>query len=230
MVNFQEVKSRHRHLMHIRRNILAIASVGLLLVACEAAYYDTMERFGFEKRDILVDRVKDARTSQQDAKEEFTSALEQFRATVNVDGGQLEEKYDRLSAAYDDTVSQAEEVRDRVDAVEAVGEALFDEWEAELDQYSDRALRVQSQQQMRATRRQFDTTVAAMNKAAKAMDPVLEVFEDRVLFLKHNLNARAIAALEPEANRLQARVDSLILEMEAAIAEADRFIASMGKA
>lgn len=199
-------------------------------VACESAYYNTMEKFGFEKRDILVDRVEDARDSQQEAKEEFTSVLEQFRATVDFDGGELEQNYDRLSAAYEDTVRQADEVRERVDAVEAVGDALFAEWASELDRYSDRALRARSEQQMRATRRQFDTTVAAMNRAARSMDPVLEVFEDRVLFLKHNLNARAIAALEPESNALQARVDALIREMEAAIAEADRFIASMGTA
>ncbi len=215
-------------MMPIGRGLLIFASLAVLLGACELAYYNTMEKFGFEKRDILVDRVEGARDAQQDAKEEFTSVLDEFRATVNVDGGELEQKYDRLSAAYDDTVSQADEVRDRVDAVEAVGNALFAEWQSELDQYSDRALRARSEQQMRATRRQFNTTVAAMNKAAKSMDPVLEVFEDRVLFLKHNLNARAIAALEPEARTLQSRVDTLIREMEAAIAEADRFIASMG--
>jgi len=229
-VSYRDINGRCRHVMETSKNVWAIAVLTLLVVACESAYYNTMERFGVEKRDILIDRVEAARTSQQEAKEEFSSVLEQFRATVDFDGGELEEKYDRLSAAYDDTASQAQEVRDRVDAVESVGTALFAEWESELHQYSDRALRAQSQQQMRATRREFDTTVAAMNKAAKSMDPVLEVFEDRVLFLKHNLNARAIAALKPESSKLQARVDTLLREMEAAIEEADRFIASMSTA
>jgi ElaB/YqjD/DUF883 family membrane-anchored ribosome-binding protein len=208
------------------KTILVLAIV-VAMSACESAYYNAMERFGLEKRDILIDRVKEARKSQKEAKEEFTSALDQFRATVAFDGGDLERQYDQLSAAYERAEAQAEEVRDRVDAVENVGEALFSEWKSELSQYSDRSLRSQSEQQMRATRRQFDSTVLAMNRAAKSMDPVLEVFKDRVLYLKHNLNARAIAALKTENARLQTRVDTLIREMETAIAEADRFIASM---
>jgi ElaB/YqjD/DUF883 family membrane-anchored ribosome-binding protein len=208
------------------KSILVLAII-LAVSACESAYYSTMERFGLEKRDILIDRVKDARQSQQEAKKEFASALDQFRATVAFDGGDLEREYDKLSAAYERAEAQAEEVRDRINDVEDVGEALFREWESELAEYSDRSLRSQSEQQLRATRRQFDSTVLAMNRAAKSMDPVLAVFKDRVLYLKHNLNARAIAALKTENTRLQTRVDTLIREMEMAIAEADRFIASM---
>ena len=59
------------------------------------------------------------------------------------------------------------------------------------------------------------------------MDPVLTVFHDRVLFLKHNLNARAIAALGSETADLESDVAALIAEMERSIAEADAFIAEM---
>ncbi|KPK35247.1 MAG: DNA repair protein, partial [Nitrospira bacterium SG8_35_1] len=45
---------------------------------CQKAYYSTMEKFGVHKRDIMVDRVEEARDSQQEAKEQFQSALEQF--------------------------------------------------------------------------------------------------------------------------------------------------------
>jgi len=41
------------------------------------------------------------------------------------------------------------------------------------------------------------------------MDPVLEAFEDQVLFLKHNLNAQAIGALENELGQIRQDVDSL---------------------
>jgi len=42
--------------------------------------------------------------------------------------------------------------------------------------------------------------------------------------MKHNLNARAITGLSGEAVVIQANVDKLVKEMEAAIAEADSFI------
>ena len=57
--------------------------------------------------------------------------------------------------------------------------------------------------------------------------PVLAVFHDRVLFLKHNLNARAIASLGGETDDIEADVSDLIAEMERSIAEADAFIKEM---
>lgn len=37
-----------------------------------------------------------------------------------------------------------------------------------------------------------------MHDAEDRMEPVLQAFEDQVLYLKHNLNAQAIGALENE--------------------------------
>jgi len=61
------------------------------------------------------------------------------------------------------------------------------------------------------------------------IDPVLTAFRDQVLFLKHNLNARALAALQNELDAIQTDVASLIREMEASIAEANAFIDAMNR-
>jgi ElaB/YqjD/DUF883 family membrane-anchored ribosome-binding protein len=63
-----------------------------------------------------------------------------------------------------------------------------------------------------------------MKAAEKRIDPVLKVLRDQVLFLKHNLNARAIGALQGEYQTLQGNVDQLVAEMQRAIDEADVFI------
>ena len=47
----------------------------LSTTSCRSAYYKTMEAFGRHKRDLLVDRVEEARDAQEDAKEQFQSAL-----------------------------------------------------------------------------------------------------------------------------------------------------------
>jgi hypothetical protein len=48
-----------------------------------------------------------------------------------------------------------------------------------------------------------------------------------VLFLKHNLNARAISSLQQNAGQIQGNVRTLVREMEASIAEANAFIEQM---
>jgi hypothetical protein len=50
-----------------------------------------MEKVGIHKRDIMVDRVVDAKESQQDAQVQFKSALAEMTALINFDGGDLEE-------------------------------------------------------------------------------------------------------------------------------------------
>ena len=193
----------------------------------DSAYYRTMEFFGQEKRDILVNRVDDARDSQEEAKEQFASALDRFRSIMQFDGGDLEEIYDRLSAEKERSDRRAADVKERIDEVEDVATALFEEWQQELQQYGDASLRRASEDQLRQTQNEYGKMIRAMQRAESKMEPVLVAFNDQVLFLKHNLNARAIASLENTAAELQSDVNNLIAEMEASIDEANRFIDSM---
>jgi ElaB/YqjD/DUF883 family membrane-anchored ribosome-binding protein len=186
-----------------------------------------MESIGIEKRDILVDRVEEARDAQDSASEQFASALEQFRATVNFDGGDLEEIYDRLNSEYEDSTAEADDVSERIDAVESVAEDLFKEWELELEQYSRADMRKNSAALLKDTRSRYTRLMASMRRAERSMEPVLEAFQDQVLFLKHNLNARAIGSLRNELDSIERDTAKLIAQMQKAIAEANAFIDSM---
>ena len=210
-----------------RSATLLVVLLALSFTGCQRAYFNALERIGIEKRDVLVDRVEEARDSQNEAKEQFRDALEEFSALVNFDGGDLEDMYNKLSREYERSEDRADEVRDRMDAVHSVATALFDEWEDELDAYADRDLRRESERQLRETRARYEEMLAAMERAERKMAPVLEAFQDQVLFLKHNLNARAVASLEGTVDELETDVDVLIRDMEASIAEADAFIEQM---
>lgn len=211
-----------------RRSCLIPVVLALLTcAACDWMYYGTMRKFGLEKRDILVKRVRAARGAQEEAKEEFRSALEKFRTVLEVEGGSLEDKYNALNDELERSESRAREVHDRVNAVREVSQDLFREWERELDEYSDQTLRAQSERELDETRRRADALIAAMSRAEERIDPVLRPLRDRVLFLKHNLNAQAIGALTKELDSMRGNVDALIADLERAIAESDRFIEAM---
>ncbi|MDX1490994.1 MAG: DUF2959 domain-containing protein [Pseudohongiellaceae bacterium] len=206
---------------------LLLALISLTLLACESAYYNTMEQFGVHKRDILVERITDAQSAQQEGQEQFKDALEQFRSVVNFDGGELAVVYDKLNAEFEDSEDAAETIRGRIKDVESVAEALFDEWSAELDLYTNQTLRRESESQLRETRSRYDRLIAAMHRAEDTLDPVLDSLRDNVLYLKHNLNARAIASLRGELDSIDTNVDTLIDAMQTAIAESDAFISQM---
>ncbi|MCH8500966.1 MAG: DUF2959 domain-containing protein [Aliidiomarina sp.] len=205
--------------------IVILTALVLTLSACSSVYYNTMERFGYEKRDILVSRVENARDAQADAQETFANALEQFQSVVNVPESELSRTYNNLSRAYDQSKDSADRVSQRIRDIETVARDLFREWERELREYSSDSLRRQSEQQLRDTERQYDTLIQQMRRAESRMEPVLTAFNDQVLFLKHNLNAQAIGALRGELGQIESDVSSLISQMQEAIAESEAFIA-----
>jgi hypothetical protein len=213
-------------ILNALRCTVVIALISLL-GGCQTAYYGAMEKFGYEKRDILVKRVDNAREAQQDAKKQFESALAQFIAVTNFSGGELEKQYNLLKGEFDESESRANAVRKRIADVELVAHDLFQEWEKELGQYTNTELRRNSRQQLEATRSRYQQLILAMKRAEKKLDPVLGAFRDRVLYLKHNLNARAIASLRSERAKIESDIAALVGDMNRSISEADRFIQEM---
>ncbi len=199
----------------------------LLVGGCSNTYYSAMEKVGVHKRDILIDRVEEARDSQTEAQEQFKSALEQFGSVVALKNTDLKKAYDTLDKEYTDCEKAAKEVSDRINKVENVSEALFDEWEEELNLYENKELRKASKKQMQGTKSRYKEMLASMHTAEKSMEPVLKTFRDNVLFLKHNLNAQAIGSLQSEFSSLEKDIDALIEKMNSAIEQSNTFIAQM---
>jgi hypothetical protein len=206
--------------------LLALGVV-FALAGCESAYYGAMERVGFHKRDILVDRVGAAMRSQEEAAEEFENALERFTSVVNVPPTQLRRSYDRLNRAFTASEAKADQVRSRIEAVESVSGALFREWREEIDSIGNPELKASSESQLRRSEAQYESLIRAMRRAEASMEPVLGTFRDYVLYLKHNLNAQAVASLEGELAGIEADVSGLIREMQVSIEQARAFLQIM---
>jgi Protein of unknown function (DUF2959) len=198
-----------------------------LLCGCRSAYYATMAKFGLHKRDILKKRVVAARDEEQAAGQQFTNALTRLKAMYGFQGGSLEKTYDDLNRAYERSVARANAVHDRIRAVETVAGDLFTEWEKEIQEISSPELRQSDRENLQETRERYDQLLAALKRAEQSMDPVLTRLHDQVLYLKHNLNAQAIASLKGESTNIQAEIAALLRDMNAAIAQADRFIKTL---
>lgn len=207
----------------------SIIATTLLLGGCQSAYYGAMEKVGYHKRDIMVDRVEDARESQEDAQQEFSSALEEMQALLNHDGGDLEKAYNKATDEYESAQSAADNVTSRIDKVESVADALFEEWQDEIGEISKASLRRDSEAKLKETRRSYQQLIKTMRRAESKMAPVLTSMKDNMLYLKHNLNAQAIGSIKGEFASLQTDISSLIKEMEVSINESNKFIASLNK-
>ncbi len=215
-------------MLKFKETLLMLSTI-LTLSACSTAYYSAMEKVGIHKRDIMVDRVIDAKESQQEAQEQFKSALEEMTALINFDGGDLEEQYNVIQEQYEDSKEAAELVSLRIEKIEDVSDALFEEWQDEIEQISSTNLKRQSSSKLKETQRRYRSLIKSMQKAESKMAPVLSALKDNSLFLKHNLNAKAVGALQGEMVSIKKDVNVLIKDMNAAIEQSQKFIDMLEK-
>ncbi len=203
---------------------LTLIWLALSAAGCSTVYYSVWETLGKEKRDLLRDNVEGVREDQEDVSEQFESTLERIRAVYGIEGGELEDKYDRLKKDYDRSVERADELKERIRTVKEIAADLFAKWEREIGEISDTGLQQRSRTQLKETQSRYDDLEKALGKTEARLDPVLTKFKDQVLFLKHNLNAQAIGSLETEVQSIQRDVDGLLGDLRASIQEADQFI------
>jgi hypothetical protein len=206
------------------RLVLALLSISMLLTGCQKAYYAAWEQMGKEKRHLLADQVEDVRDEQGQASEEFKDVLTRLKSMYGFDGGELEAFYLKLRDDYDSCADRAESLEDRIDNVKTIGADLFAEWESEIDMISNPTFKSQSRSNLTETRQRFARLERSMDKSRASMNPVLQQLNDYVLYLKHNLNARAVGALKQEAEDIELGVSSLIRDMQTSITEADTFL------
>jgi hypothetical protein len=213
----------------MKRRLPLLAAFLLLLTGCTRLYYASMEKIGKEKRDILVQRILDGRKDQEQAKKQFQTTLEAFQALTGFDGGDLEKTYHRLDGEFKDAESRARKVHERIESIDKVANDLFREWNSEIEKMGSTSLRSQSRGMLRDTEQRYQVLIEKMRATGKRMEPVLGRFRDQVLFLKHNLNSRAIRSLKKTSLEIDRDVSVLVKDLEASIQEADRFIESMAK-
>ena len=207
--------------------LLVLVCSQMLLLGYASAYYDALESVGVHKRDIFVDRIEESLEVQKEGQAQFESALEQFKATVDFDGGGLEKAYNLFNDEYEESEEAANAISEHISAVESVADALFEEWSDELDLYTSPSLRRASERQYKSTQKKYQRLLASMRRVEESMQPVLATMRDNVLFLKHNLNARAIDTLKGELGSINRDVSKLVKNMQRSIAEAEAFISTL---
>ena len=212
-------------IMH-RQLTFAVAFL-FLLTGCKSAYYGMWNKLGYAKRDILVSEVEDAKKDQEKAKEQFKTTMQRFQELTGYQGGDLEAKYKKLNSDFEACKKRADAVTKQIKDVDTTANDMFKEWKKELGQYQDENLRAKSEEKLNESKARYSELIAAMRKAEGSMQPVLKAFNDQVLFLKHNLNAQAIASLQTTSQQIDANVQQLIKDMEASINEANQFISGL---
>lgn len=213
----------------ITASLICLFVAVALCIGCQTTYYALWEKMGKEKRHLLRDQVENSLNDQEKASEAFKDALARLKEMYGLEGGDLENMYNRLSNDYENCQNRAEIIDERIDKIQRIAQDLFAEWRQEIDQIQNPTFRTQSTRKLRATQSRFAGLEAALMTARKRMNPVLSNLNDYVLYLKHNLNAQAIGSLKGEASSIETDVNRLVRDIQRSIKEADAFLKEFEK-
>lgn len=118
-------------------------------------------------------------------------------------------------------------MNEKIKKVDQVATDLFVEWENEIEEIKTGDLRRRSTRQLSETKKRYGVLHRKLIKSESRIEPVLSRLHDQVLFLKHNLNAKAIAGLKTEGSRIEADISRLMKDMESSNKEAEEFIKTL---
>jgi hypothetical protein len=207
--------------------VLNVSCANRIKKAARDVKYSAYEMVGLEKRDLFKKEVSGVKDQQEESGEALKDALTRLKEVYNFDGGDLEDKYSDMNSAYDSAFTEGESLKQRIAKLDTVAGDLFDEWKQEITQIGSADLRRSSQSKLTETQKNYAALHKQLKKSESTMDPVLKKFKDQVLFLKHNLNAKAITGLKVEGAKIQSDIQALIEQMNRSIKESESFIKTM---
>jgi DNA-binding transcriptional regulator YbjK len=198
--------------------------LALLCTSCSTVYYNFWEFLGQEKRELLQSELENITEDQSDAKDEFADTLSKIRSEYSYKEGKLEKTYDELSTDYNSLNDNAKSLSKRIEKAQEIASDLFSEWKSEAKKITNTKFRKDSLSKRVITMTKFKLTVKAIKNVESKMKKVLVKLNDRVLFLKHNLNAKAIGKVKIELMNIEGDIIALIKQINESNEQANSFI------
>lgn len=211
--------------MDMQRIIITTMAVAFGVAGCRSsAYYRAMETVGYEKREMLTDRLQSARNSQVEARQQLQTALYTLRRVESVPAAELDDLRDDLDQEVGNTKDGVGDLKDDIAAVESVAASMFKEWEADLAKFDDAKLREKSQQELAATRKKYGDMIQSIKTTQRRLESLITPLEDQVLFIEHAANAGETPRKSEQLDEVREQVSDLIEDLDGSIDRTERFI------
>lgn len=217
-------EQKHHCFGDTMKSLFVIMILATAVSSCSTIYYSFWEAFGTEKRELLRDSIKKSNDIQEDTQSELQSALDRIRSEYKFDESELERTYDKLSSDYEAIKRKSESLSNRIDKVEDIANDLFGEWKDEAEEISNSKYKKESLKKREKTMTKFGELLKSMRNVEGSLKPFLVTFNDQVLFLKHNLNAKSLGAFKTEFRSIEKELSTLSQSIKKSSKEAEDFI------
>ncbi|HEX5137005.1 MAG TPA: DUF2959 family protein [Planctomycetota bacterium] len=160
--------------------------------------------------DDLVAAVEKVNKELDASKASMLSAVQGLQSITAPDfQGDAAKAHKDLVKAVEASEDQADDLRNRIEEMQAAAAPVFDQWTKDLEAYSNPEMRQRSQARLAAARERYDAVVAAVDPLLVEYESINQSLRDHVLFLKHDMNPAAIATIQDDVRSVAKDAASL---------------------
>jgi hypothetical protein len=171
---------------------------------------------GLVRVDDLVDWVEQVYVDCELSREEVERTIDSLQSLVSPDfQGDAVVAFASFQEAIERSRTQGDKMRASVAAMREAAEPVFEQWSADLLEFSNATMRQRSQIRLASTRERYAAILAAARPAQDAHDRFNVAVRDVALFLGHDFNAGSVVDVADDVSSLS----ELAAELDGRFAE-----------
>lgn len=203
--------------------LLAVVAPCALLSGC--GLLSSERKSSLNQVDQLLSSIEGVQVESTVAKERSRAALELLEKLSRPDfAGDPAKTYSDFMAAIEASEGQAAKLSESVEPMKESAEEVFAQWTKDLEAIGNTRLRASSHVRMEETRARYEAVLTAAATAQVTFDAFNADLRDHALFLGHDFNSAAVAAIMSEVAALAERSKDLDQRLDACDAAARRYV------
>ena len=202
----------------------------MLLAPTTATMQGTAERSrteGLKETDRFVKAGGNASEGVAHAKLEIQKALDAYNALVTQPSTNMKSDYKKLIKSQDSMNTRVDSARLRLAEMQKVGDVYFNGRAQSIKNIKDPQLQERARQRLDDNQKEFAAMLQSLNEAGNSLEPFRKDLADHITFLGSDLTSSAMAALRPDAEKLNAQGADIFARADKAIASATAYFQSL---
>ena len=187
---------------------------GISLMIVVSALVGAAQEEGVKQIQQLIKKANSAVESITDAKMEFQKTVDAYNAVLAPDAKDRRDAYKKLQKEMANADKKRAEVSTRASEMNTEADKLFKSWETSTAAITDPDLRRRSDQRLTTAKQRLGEIRKEGQSASEQYGRFMKSLQDQVTFLGHDLNPGAVAALKPDAEKLNAQAQELFAAID----------------
>ena len=214
----------HRVIAGTGRLILAVVLVAPL-AAQETAERSRTE--GLKETDRFVKAGGKTSEAVEQAKLQTQKTLDVYNALVTKPSTNMKGDYKKVMKSADSMNDRVAAARQKIAEMQKAGDVYFNGRAETIKNIKDPKLLEQAKKRLGDNQKEFAGVLQSLREAGDALEPFRKDLADQITFLGSDLTPSAMTALQPNAEKLNARGTELLARIDKANAGANAYFQSL---